>query len=86
MIVILYTGNFSSFFLTGPLKQLKNMFKEKRLIATIVMLVCCDFSLCIYTLCFHGEFGLRETHTCANIYFLSFIGLPCINIVCCIVG
>ena len=37
-MIIMY--NFSSFFLTGPLKQLKNMFKEKRLIATIVMLVC----------------------------------------------
>lgn len=36
----------SSFFLTGPLKQLKNMFKEKRLIATIVMLVCLVLTLC----------------------------------------
>ena len=30
---------FSTLFLVGPLKQLRNMFKEKRLIATIVMLV-----------------------------------------------
>ena len=30
---------YSTCFLMGPMKQLKNMFKEKRLIATIIMLV-----------------------------------------------
>lgn len=29
----------STCFLMGPMKQLRNMFKEKRLIATIIMLV-----------------------------------------------
>eukprot|EP00794_Sanderia_malayensis_P000518 gene518-1167_t len=36
----------STCFLLGPLKQLKNMFKEKRLIATIVMLVSLALTLC----------------------------------------
>lgn len=36
----------STFFLLGPFKQLKNMFKEKRLIATIVMLVALVLTLC----------------------------------------
>ncbi|XP_015748636.1 PREDICTED: vesicle transport protein SFT2A-like [Acropora digitifera] len=36
----------STCFLMGPVKQLKNMFKEKRLIATIVMLVCLVLTLC----------------------------------------
>lgn len=34
-----------SFFLMGPVKQFKNMFKEKRLIASIVMLVSLVFTL-----------------------------------------
>ncbi|CAB3983936.1 vesicle transport SFT2A-like [Paramuricea clavata] len=51
LFAVFYTfGNLtalaSSFFLTGPLKQLKNMFKEKRFIATIVMLVCLVLTLC----------------------------------------
>ncbi|NXS11677.1 SFT2A protein, partial [Neodrepanis coruscans] len=33
-------------FLMGPLKQLKAMFEPKRLIATIVMLVCLILTLC----------------------------------------
>jgi len=36
----------STCFLMGPMKQLRNMFKEKRLIATIVMLVCLVLTLC----------------------------------------
>ncbi|XP_046847770.1 vesicle transport protein SFT2B-like [Xenia sp. Carnegie-2017] len=51
LFAVFYTfGNLtalgSSFFLTGPVKQLKNMFKEKRLIATIVMLSCIALTLC----------------------------------------
>ncbi|XP_068755199.1 vesicle transport protein SFT2B-like [Montipora capricornis] len=40
------TALISTCFLMGPLKQLKNMFKEKRLIATIIMLVCLALTLC----------------------------------------
>lgn len=36
----------STLFLVGPVKQLKNMFKEKRLIATIVMLASLVLTLC----------------------------------------
>ncbi|KXJ26097.1 vesicle transport protein SFT2A [Exaiptasia diaphana] len=36
----------STCFLMGPCKQLKNMFKEKRLIATIIMLTCLVLTLC----------------------------------------
>ncbi|CAH3035186.1 unnamed protein product [Pocillopora meandrina] len=36
----------STCFLMGPMKQLRNMFKEKRLIATIVMLTCLILTLC----------------------------------------
>jgi len=36
----------STLFLMGPVKQLKNMFKEKRMIATIVMLVSLALTLC----------------------------------------
>ncbi|KAJ7394301.1 Vesicle transport protein SFT2B [Desmophyllum pertusum] len=36
----------STCFLMGPVKQLRNMFKEKRLIATIMMLVCLILTLC----------------------------------------
>ncbi|XP_031571034.1 vesicle transport protein SFT2B-like [Actinia tenebrosa] len=36
----------STCFLMGPFKQLKNMFKEKRLIATIIMLTCLVLTLC----------------------------------------
>ncbi|CAH3152522.1 unnamed protein product [Porites lobata] len=36
----------STCFLMGPMKQLRNMFKEKRLIATIIMLVCLILTLC----------------------------------------
>jgi len=36
----------STCFLMGPMKQLRNMFKEKRLIATIIMLVCLALTLC----------------------------------------
>ncbi|XP_065648348.1 vesicle transport protein SFT2A isoform X3 [Hydra vulgaris] len=48
---VFYTfGNIASLastcFLMGPLKQLKNMFKEKRLIATIVMLGALTLTLC----------------------------------------
>lgn len=44
LFAVFYTfGSISSlagsFFLMGPMKQLKNMFKEKRLIASIIMLV-----------------------------------------------
>ena len=48
---VLYTiGNISaisgSCFLMGPMKQLKNMFAEKRLIASVVMLVSLVLTLC----------------------------------------
>ncbi|EDO38593.1 predicted protein [Nematostella vectensis] len=40
------TALLSTCFLMGPCKQLKNMFKEKRLIATILMLTCLVLTLC----------------------------------------
>ena len=51
LFAVLYTfGNISTLagtcFLMGPVKQLKNMFKEKRLIATIVMLTALVLTLC----------------------------------------
>ncbi|XP_057306150.1 vesicle transport protein SFT2B-like isoform X2 [Hydractinia symbiolongicarpus] len=51
LFAVLYTfGNLcalaSTCFLMGPFKQLKNMFKEKRLIATIVMLLSLVLTLC----------------------------------------
>jgi len=51
LFAIFYTfGNIislaSTCFLLGPLKQLKNMFKEKRLIATIVMILSLALTLC----------------------------------------
>ncbi|KAE8623738.1 hypothetical protein XENTR_v10005712 [Xenopus tropicalis] len=51
LFAIFYTiGNVSSlgstFFLMGPLKQLKKMFEMTRLIATIVMLLCLILTLC----------------------------------------
>eukprot|EP00112_Aurelia_sp_Birch-Aquarium-sp1_P021861 Seg599.4 transcript_id=Seg599.4/GoldUCD/mRNA.D3Y31 product="Vesicle transport protein SFT2B" protein_id=Seg599.4/GoldUCD/D3Y31 len=51
LFAIFYTlGNVTSlcstFFLMGPFKQLKNMFKEKRLIATIIMLLSLVLTLC----------------------------------------
>lgn len=51
MFAVLYTfGNIASLsstcFLMGPIKQIKNMFKEKRLIATIVMLLSLVLTLC----------------------------------------
>ncbi|XP_065057449.1 vesicle transport protein SFT2A-like isoform X2 [Rhopilema esculentum] len=51
MFAVFYTlGNVTSLastcFLLGPVKQLKNMFKEKRLIATIIMLVSLALTLC----------------------------------------
>ncbi|XP_066922018.1 vesicle transport protein SFT2B-like isoform X1 [Clytia hemisphaerica] len=36
----------STLFLVGPAKQIKNMFKEKRIIATIIMLVSLVLTLC----------------------------------------
>ncbi|NXF96164.1 SFT2B protein, partial [Eubucco bourcierii] len=36
----------STFFLMGPMKQLKRMFEPTRLIATIVMLLCLILTLC----------------------------------------
>ena len=39
----------STCFLMGPMKQLRNMFKEKRLIATIIMLVRWTYLLIIIT-------------------------------------
>ncbi|NP_001090049.1 SFT2 domain containing 2 L homeolog [Xenopus laevis] len=51
LFAIFYTiGNVASlgstFFLMGPLKQLKKMFEMTRLIATIVMLLCLVLTLC----------------------------------------
>ena len=51
----------STCFLMGPLKQLRNMFKEKRLIATIMMLVRIQlfhyFKRCLSTL----NFGMSDS-------------------------
>jgi len=51
MFALLYTvGNISALcgtmFLMGPIKQLKNMFKEKRIIATIIMLLALVLTVC----------------------------------------
>ncbi|KAK9541716.1 hypothetical protein VZT92_001738 [Zoarces viviparus] len=51
LFAVFYTiGNIaalsSTCFLMGPLKQLKRMFEPKRLIATIVMLLCLVLTLC----------------------------------------
>ncbi|KAI6071422.1 vesicle transport protein SFT2A [Mergus octosetaceus] len=51
LFAVFYTlGNISALastcFLMGPLKQLKTMFEPKRLVATIVMLLCLLLTLC----------------------------------------
>lgn len=55
---------YSTCFLVGPLKQLKNMFAEKRLIATIIVIMSFVFTLIaaiwvmIYNFCFAFKTGL----------------------------
>ncbi|XP_062497935.1 vesicle transport protein SFT2A [Pezoporus occidentalis] len=60
LFAVFYTlGNIaalaSTCFLMGPLKQLKAMFEPKRLIATVVMLLCLILTLCAV---FWGKKGL----------------------------
>ncbi|XP_057262915.1 vesicle transport protein SFT2A isoform X2 [Pezoporus wallicus] len=60
LFAVFYTlGNIaalaSTCFLMGPLKQLKAMFEPKRLVATVVMLLCLILTLCAV---FWGKKGL----------------------------
>ena len=60
--VIVYTlGNIcalaSSFFLFGPLRQLKLMFKTTRIIATIVCLICIIFTLVFCLVLYNPDKG-----------------------------
>ncbi|KAM9382729.1 vesicle transport protein SFT2A [Phaethornis superciliosus] len=60
LFAVFYTlGNIaalaSTCFLMGPMKQLKSMFEPKRLVATVVMLLCLILTLCAV---FWGKKGL----------------------------